>query len=231
MEKILKNIHWAIIGFALFNIGMFWNTSNEKITELHTQQETQRQQYATALKTKKDIATFYKDINEAKSKIEKVAKEIEKTQQLLPSEISDVENISLLRKIAEDVNIKELSLMPDSEDDRGFYLARKYKFKAKATYLQFLIMFEKIAENKRILNISALTFAKLEQAQRSKFQLINGEFTLEAYRYNSKFKEDRGIDNIEKAFVDGVAVDSDNTEAQPKKPKRAKKEKTDKVDE
>lgn len=200
MGKILKNIHWFIILIALFNIGMYVFETNEKIVEIQTQQETQRQSLAKAKKTKKEISNFYKDIDEAKGRIERVAQEIEKTQQLLPSEVSDTENISLLRKMAEDVNIKEVSIMPEGDDDRGFYIARRYKFRAKATYLQFLIMFEKISENKRILNVGELQFRKLEQPQRSKFQLIDGEFTLEAYKYNVNYKEDRGLDQIESEF-------------------------------
>lgn len=205
MDKILKNIHWIIILGALFNIGMYYMEVDEKIVELETRKESQKLALQKAKKTKKEIASFYKDIDEAKGRIERVALEIEKTQQLLPSEVSDTENISLLRRMAEDVNIKEVSIMPDKDDDRGFYIARKYKFKAKATYLQFLIMFEKISENKRILNVSDLTFKKLDQPQRSKFQLIDGEFTLEAYRFNPSFKEDRGIDQIEKEFKEGEA--------------------------
>lgn len=200
MSKLLKNLHWFIILIALFNIGMYWFETNEKIVEIQTQQEQQRQALAKAKKTKKEISSFYKDIDEAKGRIERVAQEIEKTQQLLPSEVSDTENISLLRKMAEDVNIKEVSIMPEGDDDRGFYIARRYKFRAKATYLQFLIMFEKISENKRILNVGELQFRKLEQPQRSKFQLIDGEFTLEAYKYNVNFKEDRGLDQIESEF-------------------------------
>ncbi|MDD4976025.1 MAG: type 4a pilus biogenesis protein PilO [Bacteriovorax sp.] len=200
MEKLLRNIHWIIIAGALFNIGMYYKEVDDKISEIIGQQEIHRQALQKARKTKKDISAFYKDIDEAKGRIERVAREIERTQQLLPSEVSDTENISLLRRMAEDVNIKELSIMPDKDDDRGFYIARKYKFRAKATYLQFLIMFEKISENKRILNVSELSFKKLEQPQRSKFQLIDGEFTLEAYHYNAAFKEDRGIDTIEKEF-------------------------------
>jgi Tfp pilus assembly protein PilO len=206
MAKILKNIHWFIILFALFNIGSYWYEINEKINELKNQQETERQDLAKAKKTQKEIKSFYKDIDEAKNRIERVAREIEKTQQLLPSEVSDTENISLLRRMAEDVNIKEVGIMPDKDDDRGFYIARKYKFKAKATYLQFLIMFEKISENKRILNVGELAFKKLDQPQRSKFQLIDGEFTLEAYKYNAAFKEERGIDKIESEFKDKPAA-------------------------
>lgn len=206
MTKILSNIHWFIILLALFNVGSYWYDINEKISEVKNQVETEKQDLTKARKTKKEIQSFYKDIDEAKNRIERVAREIEKTQQLLPSEVSDTENISLLRRMAEDVNIKEVSIMPDRDDDRGFYIARKYRFKAKATYLQFLIMFEKISENKRILNVGELAFKKLDQPQRSKFQLIDGEFMLEAYKYNAAFKEERGIDKIESEFKDKPAA-------------------------
>ncbi len=201
MGKILKNIHWLIIAGALFNFGTYYLEVDEKLKDLASQEEIQRTGLQKANKTKKEIANFYKDIDEVKGRIERVALEIERTQQLLPTEVSDTENIGLLRRMAEDVNIKEVSIMPDNDDDRGFYIARKYKFKAKATYLQFLIMFEKISENKRILNVAELIFKKLDQPQRSKFQLIDGEFTLESYRFNPNYKEDRGISTIEKEFT------------------------------
>lgn len=218
MEKLLKNIHWLIIAGAIFNLSMYYKGVDEKLLELTGQQDLQTKALQKARKIKKEITTFYKDIDEAKARIERVALEIEKTQQLLPSEISDTENISLLRKIAEDVNIKELAITPEKDDERGFYIARKYKFKAKATFLQFLIMFEKISEHKRILNVADLSFKKLEQSQRSKFQLIDGEFTLEAYRYNIAFKEDRGIDKIEKEFKDDQASGK-KTKLPPRKEK------------
>jgi Tfp pilus assembly protein PilO len=218
MGKILKNIHWFIILGAIYNITMYYKETEDKTLELVKQQEVQKQIFQKARKTKKEIESFNKSIIEAKGQIERVALEIEKAQQLLPSEISDAENISLLRKMAEDVNIKELSIMPENDNDRGFYIARSYMFKAKATYLQFLIMFEKISENKRILNISGLSFKKLDQPQRSKFQLIDGEFTLEAYRYNAAFKEDRGISKIEEEFKNEKVV-AKKIEPHPKKAK------------
>jgi Tfp pilus assembly protein PilO len=219
MEKILKNIHWLIIAAALFNNVMIYKESDEKKAGVLTKLEEQRKILQSAKKSKKEILSFYKDIDEAKNRIERVAKEIEKTQQLLPSDISDIENISLLRGMAEDVNIKEVSIAPDVDEDRGFYLARKYKFKAKATYLQFLIVFEKISENKRILNISDLVFKKIEQPQRSKFQLIDGEFDMEAYRFNSKFKEERGIETIEKNFKDSQIATRKSARRAGAKPK------------
>ncbi len=200
MEKLLKNLHWFIIAYAAFNFYVHYTESEEKYVNLVSQEEAQRLQLTRNKKTQREISNYYKNINEEKVKIERVANEIEKTQQLLPGEISDSENINLLRKMADDVNIKELSITPEQDFDRGFFIARRYRVKAKATYLQFLIMFEKIAENKRILNVGESVFRKTAEPQKGKFQVIDGLFTIEAYKYNSNFKEDRGIDEIEKKF-------------------------------
>ena len=202
MEKLLKNLHWFIIAYAAFNFYVHYTESEEKYVNLVSQEEAQRLQLTRNKKTQREISNYFKNINEEKVKIERVANEIEKTQQLLPGEISDSENINLLRKMADDVNIKELSITPEQDFDRGFFIARRYRVKAKATYLQFLIMFEKIAENKRILNVGESVFRKTAEPQKGKFQVIDGLFTIEAYKYNSNFKEDRGIDEIEKKFKD-----------------------------
>lgn len=217
MDKLLKNLHWFIIAYAAFEFYRLYEESSEKLVNLESQIEVQRITLAKNTKTKREIANYYTNIKNEKEKIESVAREIEKMQQLLPSEISDTENINLLRGMAEDVNIKEVSIAPDQEADRGFYLARRYRLRSKATFLQFLIMLEKIGENKRILNVGQASFKRLDEPQRGKFQVIAGEFVLEAYRYNSNFKEDRGIDEIEKQF-------KENVPGKPKVPKAPKEE-------
>lgn len=203
MEKILRNIHWMIIAYAGFELYTMYIDANERLLNIESQQEVQRNELMKNKKIQREITNYYKNIEEEKLKIERVASEIEKMQQLLPSDISDSDNINLLRKMGDDINIKEMSIAPEVESDRGFYFARRYKIKAKATYLQFLIMFEKISENKRILNVGESSFKKSEQLQRSKFQVIEGEMIIEAYRYNANYKEDRGIDKIEQDFKNG----------------------------
>ncbi|AUN96646.1 hypothetical protein DOM21_18580 [Bacteriovorax stolpii] len=200
MEKILKNLHWFIIAYALFEFYTIYEAKNEELLGLDSQVEVQRNMLVKNKKTEREIKNYYSNIKEEKDKIEKVAIEIEKMQQLLPSDISDNENVHLLRTMADDVNIKDISIAPEQEIDRGFFIARRYRIKAKATFLQFLIMLEKIGENKRILNVGEASFRKVDEPQRGKFQLIAGEFLIEAYRYNSNFKEDRGIAEIEKKF-------------------------------
>jgi Tfp pilus assembly protein PilO len=202
MLALMRNAHWILILIALGKLGFTYYEHTEDLALKTESVERIKADLIKNDKTRKDIKKYLGNIEAEKAKIERVAQEIEKTQQLLPGEISDTENISLLRKMAEDVNIKEVSIQPELDETRTFLIARKYKFKAKATYLQFLIMFEKISESARILNVADVAFRKLEQQQRSKFQLIDGEFDLEAYKYNSGYKEDRGLDDLEKQFND-----------------------------
>lgn len=202
MEKILKYLHWFIIAYAAFNLYQLIGEKEEALSMLQSTVSGQQNELRKNKKNQKEISTFYKNIDEEKLKIEKVALEIERMQQVLPSEVSDLDNIQLVRDLAEAVNIKEISITPAKEIDNGFYLSRDYKIVAKATYLQFLILFEKISENKRILNIGETSFKKLQAVQRGRFEPISGEFTIKAYRYNANFKEDRGIDEIEKKFQD-----------------------------
>lgn len=207
MGALLRNLHWIIILASIALTVKDYFELEEGAQAKKAEIAKSEEDLAKNEKIKKGIKKYLSNIDEEKAKIERVAQEIEKTQQLLPSDISDTENIGLLRKMSEEINMKEVSISPDQDDNRGFYIARKYKFKAKATYLQFLVIFEKIAESTRILNVGELEFKKLDQPQRSKFQLIDGTFFLEAYKYNMGYKEDRGLEVIEKKVMEAKKLD------------------------
>ncbi len=215
MGNVLKHIHWILILFTVYEFYNLYTETDEKYVGLESTLSSLQNTLTKNKKTEREIKQYYNNIEEEKSKIERVASEIEKMQQLLPSDISDTENITLLRSMADEINIKDISIAPEKDEERGFYIARKYRLKVKATFLQMLILFEKIGENKRILNVGEAGFKKIAQPQRGKFQVIAGEFVLESYRFNPSFKESRGIEEIEKKFQE----DKDKTK--PKR-KRAK---------
>jgi Tfp pilus assembly protein PilO len=204
MQKILKNLHWIIIVITLVSFAMKYLETDERLTIFEQDRESQKLILKKNKNVKKEIESFYQNINEQKEKIELVAREIEKTQQLLPSEISDSENVGKLKKMAEDVNIKDVSITPEQEEDRGFFYARKYKVVIKATFLQALILFEKIGDSTNILNIGEMNFQKINKQQRGKFQVLSSTFYVEAFRFNQNYKEDRGIDQIGKMVDEKV---------------------------
>jgi Tfp pilus assembly protein PilO len=198
MGALVKNLHFLIIAMALFNIFNLWSEKTEILDGLIVQTDSLSNTVKNKEKSKKEINKFFTDINEAKDRIERVASEIEKIQQQLPTEVNDGDVINFVTKKADELNIREVNITPSLElEDRGFYKIKKFIFKAKGTYVQFLILFENIADYKLILNIGKVEFSRNSLMQRSRFQIIDGQFEILAYQYNSDYKEDRGFDKIE----------------------------------
>lgn len=204
MGIIIKNIHFLIIALGLFNVYMLWEEKSEMITNLNDQISVLNNSIEMKKRNKKELQNFFRDINEAKDRIERVALEIEKAQQQLPADLNDAEVIGFITRKADELNIREINISPEmKDDDKGFYSIRKYNFKAKGTYVQFLILFENISDYKRILNIGKVIFNRNNVQQRSRFQVIDGEIQVWAYRYNTGYKEDRGIEEIDKNLATG----------------------------
>ncbi len=205
MDKILSKLH---IFFFLYVVWQGYEIYLEQSNELNLLKERLPgiQNNISREQTKKSrTKEFLKDVDEAKTRIETVAAEVEKLQRQLPADVSDPENLGLIKGIAEQMNIKNVILAPGEEEDKGFYLIKHYNFKGTGTFLQFLIFFEKIAENERLLNITEFELLKVKEERRGRFQLIDATVRIGAYKYNPRYKEERGIEKIEGAFGSNAA--------------------------
>ncbi|MFT6068841.1 MAG: Tfp pilus assembly protein PilO [Bacteriovoracaceae bacterium] len=216
MGKIVSNLHWFIILYVSFNLYMTYEEKMEAIELKKASIPAVRRKIAKKRKEKKQLKQYFKDIENAKQKIERVAAEVESLQKQLPNSISDTENLELIKGLAEGLNIKNVFLTPGTEENKGFYMVKRYEFAGTGTFLQFLVFFEKVAENDRLLNITSFNMSKTDKKQRGRFQLVNCKASIIAYRYNPNHKEDRGIDLIEKEF---------DKKAPPAPRKRKKKKK------
>jgi Tfp pilus assembly protein PilO len=214
MNALISKIWILILAYGGFEAWTIYEAHQEKMTSLEGSIPRIQNQINRAKKEKKQIKSYLRDIEEAKKNIELVAQEVEKLQKKLPESIKDAENLNLIRKIAEGLNIKSIYLSPGTEENKGFYFTKRYEFKGTGTFLQLLIFFEKIGASERLLNIREIELKKSDKKQRGRFQLTNAKVIVEAYRYNPDHKEDRGIGDIEKKF-----------EEERKKPRRPKKPK------
>ncbi|RLA64984.1 MAG: hypothetical protein DRQ88_10065 [Epsilonproteobacteria bacterium] len=200
MSGILKRLHLFILIYAVMMIFQEYEKHQKEIVSLNSKLPTLKRQIKKSEKEKKNLERYFKDIEEAKGRIEKVAAGIEKLQKRLPPTISDTENLDLVRGIAENLNIKNVLLSPGEETVHGFYVSKDYKLKGSGTFLQYLILLEKIGMQERILNIKTVNFYRSKAKQKGRFQLLDAEIIFEAFRFNDKFKEDRGIKEIEESF-------------------------------
>ncbi len=203
MSAIVSKIHWIIILWVSFNLYLLFMEKQEELVAKQDRIPVLESNINRSKRKKKQLQQYFKDIEKAKGRIEMVAAEVEALQKKLPSNISDTENLELIKGVAEGLNIKNVFLTPGNEENKGFYMVKRYDFNGTGTFLQFLVFFEKIAENDRLLNITSLSMTKTEKKQRGRFQLINCSASIIAYRYNPSHKEDRGIDKIESEYDSG----------------------------
>lgn len=193
-QKLASKIHIFIILYAAFNIFKLWDENQQRKETIEMQIPALQGRITQSSRELKELRAYNEDIAEARARIEIVAQEVERTQRQLPAEISDLENLNLLRRTAEGLNIKDINVMPLQEELRSFYYVKKYEMRAHGTFLQFMIFFEKIAENERLLNINEIKLKRKADGERGRFQVIDAEVIIEAYRYNPEYREDRGIE-------------------------------------
>ncbi|MFZ8934124.1 MAG: type 4a pilus biogenesis protein PilO [Bacteriovoracaceae bacterium] len=214
MGKVAKKLHVFLFLFFSYQLFVLYEGYTSEQESIITEIPNLKNQISSNKKKKRQLQKYFKDIEGTKKRIEKVAIEVESLQKKFPEKLSDTENLGLLRDIAESINIKDVFLSPSGETLKGFYYSRGYSLKATGTFLQFLVFLEKVAKSERILNIRKINFVNSDQKQKGRFQLLNAEISIESYRHNPKFRENRGYDDIENEF---------KKEKKKKKSKRRKK--------
>ncbi|WP_372651902.1 type 4a pilus biogenesis protein PilO [Halobacteriovorax sp.] len=198
MKKLIANLHIILFLYLSFEVFTKYQEHTEKIERMKAQVPALTAKINRNKKEKKQLSAYLVDVEAAKERIELVASEVEKIQKKLPDVIDDTKNLSLLKTLAEKLNIKSIYLTPLEEITKGFYVVKRYSMKASGTYLQFLMLMEQIGNTQTILNVKRISLENQQEKQRGRFQIINADIIIETYRYNTGYKEDRGIDEIEK---------------------------------
>jgi Tfp pilus assembly protein PilO len=193
---------WLLI--LLYTGFMIWEMyidHNDKLSTLEVQIPKKKQELRKKRNEKKQIEQYLKDIEKARDQIELVAQEVENVQKKLPDVIDDAANLRRVKEISDALNIKNIFLSPLSEENKGFYYTKKYELTGSGTFLQFLILLEKLADSHTLLNVSRVTITRPKRDQRGRFQKVNANIIIEAFRYNANHQEERGIADIEKQFT------------------------------
>lgn len=219
MKALVSKLHIFLFLYVALTVFTKYQEDQEQVSNIQGQVPVLKNKIKKARREKKQLQAYLKDVETAKGKIELVAKEIEKLQQKLPDTVDDTKNLSLLKGIAEKLNIKNIYLTPLDEIDKGFYLAKRYSLKASGTYLQFLMLMENIGNEASILNVKKIFLENQQEKQRGRFQIINADVIIETYRYNKSYRESRGISDIEKSFNKKKLV------KKKKRPRKRKKRK------
>lgn len=197
VNKLISNIHVFILLYGLYGAYILYDEHSIRMEQLNSQFPPVEAEIVNNQKKVKEIQEFVKKTEESKVRVEEVAKNIESTQKQLPAEINDSQITTFINQEISSLNIKDPQITPGVEVVSTYFISKEYKIKVKGTFLQILIFLERVGNATRIYNIKDLRLVNTDTIQRGRFQLITGEGTIEAFRFNPDFKVDRGFETTE----------------------------------
>jgi Tfp pilus assembly protein PilO len=197
VNKLISNVHVFILLYGLYGTWVVYDEHTLRMEQVNNQFPPVEAEIINNTKKVKEIQEFVKKTEESKVRVEEVAKNIESAQKQLPAEINDGQIMTFINQEITALNIKDPQINPGSEIPSTYFISKEYKFKIKGTFLQILIFLERVGNATRIYNIKDLKLVNTDTFQRGRFQLITGEGTIEAFRFNPDFKVDRGFDVTE----------------------------------
>lgn len=177
----------------IYNAWVYWDEHSTNMESMTNQIQGLETSIESNKKRLGDIEEFVKKIDEYQLRVEEVAKNIESVQRQLPATTNDTEIISFINQELTTLNIKESNMKPGSENFQTYFIAKDYDLTAKGTFLQFLVFFERLGSASRIYNVPELSLKVISDGKRGRFQMLEGSAVIQAYRYNPRFKVERGF--------------------------------------
>ena len=194
-SKIIANLHYIILLYGLYALWGHYDEHDRQMNEINAQKTTLEQEQTQTKQKLGEIQEFVKKADEYKVRVEEVAKNIETVQKQLPAETNDSHIVTYFSQEMNTLNMKDPGITPGKEESTTYFISKDYALKAKGTYLQFLIFFERLGTAARIYNVKSLKLTVLNESKKGRFQMVSGEGIIQAFRYNPEFKVDRGFDN------------------------------------
>lgn len=193
VNKLISSAHLLLLAYGLYGGWVLYDEHVVQRDDVVSRGSGIDAEIADAQKKVKEIQEFSKKTEEYKVRVEEVAKNIESVQKQLPAETNDTQILSFFQTEINSLNIKDANFTPGNEERSTYYISKEYTLKARGTFLQFMIFFERIGTADRIYNIKNLKLSSPNDVQKGRFQIISGEGVIQAFRFNPDFKVDRGF--------------------------------------
>ena len=179
---IAKLIPWLIIGYALWGSFTIYQGNKEEYDDLINIGNLLEQKIEKKKAEVESIGKYSKNKKQLNARLEKAKTELEKINKNLPKEINDAEIFSYLNKLALGVLIKNPILEQVGENEHELYTEKRYRLRAQANFLQFILLFKEIFSSQRLFNIKNFKLTKTEHKQYRRHEILQGEILLESYK-------------------------------------------------
>jgi Tfp pilus assembly protein PilO len=185
---LISSLHFILIAWVGWGTYADFNTFFETRRAVEESIAETNQRVTKAQKTLGEIRDFESNIEVLKKRIDDIIKQIDEMKKSFPETIVDAEILGDLSKEATSLNLQTPAVAPREEFDRGFYFAKQFEMKARGTYLQFIVFFERLSKKQKIFNVQYMKIFNDQTLQKGRYGLLNIETLIESFRYNHKYK-------------------------------------------
>lgn len=196
MGKFLAQLHWIIIAYGAWGAYEVYDEHAIAMAQIEEQFPVTEEAIKSAEQKMSKIDEFRKNLDQSKLRVTEVFNNISQVQKQLPTEINDIEILDFISKEAKTLNIPEIDVSPTTELPMGFYISKPYSVKARGTFLQFVVLLERINAAERLFNIKNLTIRSEDDIQKTRFRVVTLELMLDTFKFNSRHQETSGVDEV-----------------------------------
>lgn len=211
-DFFIKNIHMFILIYAGYNLFLIYEERTLQLEASKVSKNAAQTKLTRSKASLDEVDRFNKNLEESRKRVKGVVENIKKIQRQLPSEINDSDVQRILEGISNTLKMKGMEMKPKVEVSHGFYYSKDYLYDSKGTFLQGLILFEKLEElskTGRILNVKYVRMTLDNEADtRSRFKVLNLSTVVESYRYDPNYQ-------LSSEPVNNVPVDGGKLNAKP----------------
>lgn len=135
-----------------------------------------------------EVEKFRGQIEEYESSIVNFEDQISKIKLKIPAIDDKTTILDELSNEAKKLNIQKVEFNPkyERENGGGIYLTNGIEFKGLATYLQFLVFFEKLSEGERLYNIASIKYKQSKDKKSARHNPVEISTIIETFHYNGK---------------------------------------------
>ncbi len=189
MKSFYKFLPLLILLYGGYNCYLLFIEHEEVYENLQDQRSTATVQLDKVKIKVAGIKLNEDKLREYEAKVSEVRKQIDELKTRMPAESDRTAVLQELNNTAEELNLREVTFNPVPKLDKGMYSINSVSLSGKGTYLQFLILFEKVHNNKRFFNVDNFLLTESPGDAKGRFIFVNVKADIQTFEYNVDYKE------------------------------------------
>lgn len=172
--------------YALYGAYDFWLSDTGELSRLDRRIQPLIRDVAALNEQMSKSEEFIRKQQTVRKELDEMEAQIKAFQKRLPNEFSDTEIFQLIADEVDTINMISDELVPGKVLTYDFYEGKAYELRAKGTFLQFLVLLERLSQKDRVMDVHDIVLKP--SSNEGGFQILEGSMNLEAFRYAEKPK-------------------------------------------